>query len=216
MRFCWPGHSPPSPGTRLLEAGCGAGAALLCAAHRLGDCELVGLERDQSMLALARRNIELNTLGARVTVESGDVASRHDDNLNQFDQVFANPPYFKPGAIQAVHPGREGAYMAHTPLEDWLKFMLHTVKPGGRVTLIHRAGELARILTFMDTRFGQIEVLPVRSRAGMMAKRVLVTGRKGLRRGETVLHAGLTLYENEDQLSPRALSVQSGGTLEWR
>ena len=123
------------------------------------------------------------------------------------DHVFSNPPYFRPDAIQAVHPGRQGAYLADVGLEDWLKFMLHTVRPRGRITLIHRAGELARILGFMESRFGEIEIMPIRSRRGMPAKRVIVTGRKGLRRGEVLLHDGLVLFDGPDQPTARAEAI---------
>lgn len=204
------------PDETLLEAGCGAGAALLCAAGRLKQARLSGLERDADMLALARANIALNGFGERLDAFSGDVSKRPDSLLNAFDHVFANPPFFDPDAIQEVHPGRAGAYLADVALEGWLKFMLHAVRPRGRVTLIHRAGELARILSFMDSRFGQIEVLPVRPSAGKPAKRILVTARKGLRMGETLLHDGLTLYDSPGSLTDRMARIQTGEALDWR
>ena len=200
---------------RLLDVGCGAGGALLCAAWRCRSAHFTGIERDADMLQLARSNIVLNDFVQRVDSESGDASVRPDALLNAFDHVFSNPPYFRPDAIQDVHPDRAGAYLADVSLEDWFKFMLHTVRPRGRITVIHRAGELARILSFLDPRFGEIEVLPVRPKAGVPAKRVIVTARKGLRRGETLLHDGLTLYNSKGELTERAKAVQSGGALEW-
>ena len=207
---------PAETTTHFLEAGCGAGAALLCAASRLDQARFTGLERDKKMLELAVKNIALNGITDRVSAVSGDVGERPESLLNKFDHVFSNPPYFRPDAIQDVHPGRAGAYLADVGLEGWLKFMLHTVRPRGRVTIIHRAAELARLLSFMDGRFGEIEVMPVRPQVGRPAKRVLITARKGLRRGETVLHDGLTLYEKPDIPTERMRAVQAGGPLEWR
>ena len=40
------------PDERLLEAGCGAGGALFCAASRLSEAHFTGLERDSAMLEL--------------------------------------------------------------------------------------------------------------------------------------------------------------------
>lgn len=204
------------PNERLLEAGCGAGAALLCAATRMTNARFFGLERDNAAIHLARRNVEENQLGGRVEVLEGDVGVRSEDLLNAYDQVFSNPPFFEPGAIQALGEGKDHAYLAHTSLEDWLKFMLHTVKPKGRITLVHRAAALADILAFMNSRFGEIEVMPIRPYADAPAKRVLVTGRKGLRKGDVTLHAGLTLYQGDNrQLTDRAASIMSGGALDW-
>ena len=205
------------PDERLLEAGCGAGAALLCAAARLTDASFSGLERDDDAINLARRNVEENHLIGRVEILDGDVGTRSDELLNAYDQVFSNPPFFEPGAIQALGEGKDNAYLAHTSLEDWLKFMLHVVKPRGRITLVHRAAALADILAFMNARFGEIEVMPIRHYVEAPAKRILVTGRKGLRKGDVTLHAGLTLYGGENrQLTQRAAKVMSGGALDWR
>lgn len=205
-----------NPGQAILDVGCGAGAVMLCAASRLRDCRFVGLERDEAAAELARLNIDQNAVSDRASVEVGDAGRRDDGWLNRFDHVVSNPPYFSPDAIQQVHEGREAAYLADTPLEDWLKFMLHAVRPKGRITLIHRAAELGNILAFMMTRFGEIEVLPVFPRAGAPAKRVIVSGRKGLRQGGVVLHQGLVLHEGAGRdLSPRAAAVMAGAELEW-
>ncbi len=203
-------------GDRLLDVGCGAGAVMACAASRIPGLEICGLERDPAMATLAAGNLATNGLSELGRVEVGDAGERHDDWLNRFDHVVSNPPYFAPDAIQAVAPGRQAAYLADTPLETWLKFMLHTVRPKGRVTLIHRAAAMGDILAFMNGRFGEIEVLPVYSRSEEPAKRVVVTARKGLRRGDVILHHGLVLHDGLDrQLTTRAAGVMRGAPLEW-
>src|SRR6185369_3186340 len=63
-------------GARVIEAGCGAGGALLAAAVRRPDAHFTGVERDAGALALARENIALNGLETRVEVLEGDVAVR--------------------------------------------------------------------------------------------------------------------------------------------
>lgn len=134
---------------------------------------------------------------------------------HRFDQVFSNPPYFEPGKILAPHEGRANAYMAETSLTDWLKAMLFAVKPKGRITLIHRAGEVGEILSYLLSRTGQIEVFPVRSAPGEPAKRVIVTARKGLRRGEVALHEGLTMHitKGDQANTAEAAAILSGGPL---
>lgn len=202
---------------KILEAGCGAGAALLCCAHRLQSVRMAGIERDPRMLKLAQQNVAENELQERVEVFEGDVSDRPDSLLNAYDQVYSNPPFFDPKTIQAVGKGKEGAYLADVPLQAWLKFMLHSVKPKGRITMIHRAAALAEILSFLQPRFGEICVLPVRSHVDAPAKRILVRARKGLRKGDTVLLGGLTLYDGPDrQLTPRAEAIMQGEALEWK
>ena len=54
------------PGQYAAEFGCGAGAAMLSAAVLYPDTRLIGIERDVEAAALARDNVSLNGLQARV------------------------------------------------------------------------------------------------------------------------------------------------------
>ncbi|MDZ4762126.1 MAG: SAM-dependent methyltransferase [Alphaproteobacteria bacterium] len=204
-------------GETLAEAGTGSGAALLCAARRLGGVRFQGFERDPSMAALANDGVGLNAMGDRVKADVADIGVRAAALENAFDQAFANPPYFEPGSIRPPGPGRASAYVADTPLKAWILFLLHVTRAGGRITLIHRAAALADLLELLAPRAGEIEVLPVRPAPGRPASRVLVAARKGLRRGPATLYEGLTLHEAwGGQLTQRAADALAGSALEWR
>src|ERR1700688_2598202 len=79
---------PAKAGQVVLEAGTGAGAALLCLAARVPGIAGVGLERDGPTAQLASKNFEINKLHG-VFVVQGDV-----ENLpfaaRIFDHVLAN------------------------------------------------------------------------------------------------------------------------------
>jgi tRNA1Val (adenine37-N6)-methyltransferase len=204
-------------GARLAEAGCGAGAALLCAAHRLAECTFTGFEREAAALAFAREGVVANGFGARVDVQPHDVGERPADIENAFDQSFSNPPFFEPGAVRAPAAGKTAAYLAETPLKAWVLFLHHITKPGGRITLIHRAAALGDLLELLGPRTGEIEVLPIRPSPGAEAGRVLVRARKGLRRGPLRLYEGLVLHESAGgPLTARAQASLNGAALEWR
>lgn len=204
------------PGETLAEAGCGAGAVLLCAAHRLGGCTLTGFERDPATAALAREGAAANGF-AGIDIRQHDVAERLAALENVYDQSFANPPFFEPGAVRAPAEGREAAYLAETPLKAWILFLHHVTRPGGRITLIHRAAALADLLELLNPRTGEIEVLPVRPSPGAPAHRVLIRVRKGLRRGPVTLYDGLALHETAGGPSTsRAAACFEGGALDWR
>ena len=204
-------------GEHLAEAGSGAGAALLCAAHRLSACSFTGFEREPNSAALARESIFANQLDARVDVQAADIGARPPELENAFDQSFANPPFFGPEAVRAPAKGREAAYLAETPLKAWILFLCHVTRPGGRITLIHRAAALADLLELLNPRTGEIEVLPVRPTPEKPASRVLIRARKGLRRGPLTLYDGLALYDAPGgPAAVRAEACFRGGALEWR
>jgi tRNA1(Val) A37 N6-methylase TrmN6 len=206
-------------GARVLEAGCGGGAALLAAAVRRPGTRFTGVERDPAAAALARRSVVLNALSERVEVLDGDVAGRFQALGRQpFDAAMANPPFFDdPQALRAPAPERRGAWMADHGLAAWIGFLLKAVREGGSVTVIHRADRLADILALLAPKAGSVQVRPIHPFADAPAKRVLVravkTGKAPLQLlPPLVLHArdgGQHTAETEAILRGRA-------ALDWR
>jgi tRNA1(Val) A37 N6-methylase TrmN6 len=163
-------------GERLLEAGCGAGGALLAAAARRADAQFVGVERDAEALALALQNIALNGLQDRVRATLGDVAAPFRAlGLTPFDAVMANPPFFDdPTALRGPDPARTGAYLADEGFGAWAAFLVKAVKEGGTITVIHRADRLGDILAAFSPKAGSFQIRPIHPFADAPAKRVLV------------------------------------------
>jgi tRNA1(Val) A37 N6-methylase TrmN6 len=166
-----------SPGQRVVEAGCGAGACLLSAALRRPGVSFTGVERDPDALALALDNIAANGLAERVQAVAGDVEKRFATlGLTAFDAALANPPFFdNPNALRGPALERRDAWIADGGLEAWTKFLLKAVREGGTITLIHRADRLADILALLGAGgAGSFRVRTVQPFADEPAKRVLV------------------------------------------
>jgi tRNA1(Val) A37 N6-methylase TrmN6 len=195
------------PGERVIEAGCGAGAALLSAALRTPEARFTGVERDPAALDLARRNIATNGLSERALAVGGDVAAGFPAlGLERFDAALCNPPFFDdPGALRAPHPSRAGAWMADDGLEAWTRFLLAATKDGGRITVIHRADRLADLLARLGTKAGSFRVRPVQPFADAPAKRVLVRCRRG-GKAPLVLLPALVLHERGAEAKHTALA----------
>lgn len=204
-------------GPKFAEFGCGVGGALFPAMFHLQDANFTAVEKIAAMAALTRRGAEANHVSDRLDVVESCVkafAARHE---NSFDLVFSNPPYFEAGKLAAPGRGKEEAYIESISLDDWLKAMLFAARPQAYIVLIHRAAELARILTRLDKQAGQITLLPIRPYPGGEASRILVHARKGLRSGPVRMLAGLDLHVAKGgALSERAEGVLRGQPLEWR
>ena len=175
------------PGQRVIEAGCGAGGALLQIAARCDGAVLTGLERDADAADLARGNATLNGVSDRVEVVTGDVAAGFRAlGLPEFDWAVANPPFFDDeGALRAPSPAKRDAWIADDGLKAWTDFLTKTVREGGRIVIIHRADRLADILSLLGGKCGSFAIRPVQPFADEPAKRVLVhairTGKAPLR-----------------------------------
>lgn len=205
-------------GARVIEAGCGAGGALLAAAARRPRTRFVGVERDTGALALARQNIELNGMTDRVEAIEGDVGLRFSGlELQPFDAAMANPPFFDdPDALRGPAAERRGAWMADDGLEAWLGFLSKAVREGGTITLIHRADRLGEILALLAPKNGSFQVRPVHPFADQPAKRILV---RAVKTGKAPLQLlpPLILHDREGgQHSPETEAILRGqAALAW-
>jgi tRNA1(Val) A37 N6-methylase TrmN6 len=167
-------------GARVIEAGCGAGGALLAAAVRRPGARFVGVERDPAAAALARENLAGNALSTRVEIVEGDVGVRFSGlGLEPFDAAMANPPFFDdPDALRGPSAERRAAWMADDGLAAWTGFLSKAVREGGSITVIHRADRLADLLALLGEKAGSFQVRPIHPFAEAPAKRVLVRALK--------------------------------------
>ncbi|MEQ1617292.1 MAG: methyltransferase [Terricaulis sp.] len=180
-------------GARLMEAGCGVGAALLAAAAWAPGVHFVGVERDANMAALARENVALNAMSARVEIVTGDVLER-SANIGVFDGVFCNPPFDREGEGRAPAQVRRHAHIADAPIDAWVAVLADRLRGGAALTLIHRAEKTRDILAALEGRLGGVALIPIRPRTGEAARRVLVQARKGSRAPFRLL-PGLSLHD---------------------
>ncbi|MBI1252395.1 MAG: methyltransferase [Alphaproteobacteria bacterium] len=200
------------PGSVLLEAGCGVGGALLCAAARLPGVSFVGLERDPDWAALAAHNAAASPWADRIRIETADVLTASGPPM---DGVFCNPPYLRPGEGRDPAPARRAAHIADAPIADWIGALSNLLKGGAALTLIHRADRLADILAALEGRLGGIEIVPIHPKKGEPAARVVVRARKGSR-APLALHGGLALHEPDGRFTPEAAAIfADAAPLHW-
>jgi len=202
-------------GARLLEVGCGVGAAFLAVAARSENTTFVGLERDANMALLASENVAANGMSTRAEIQRGDVLGL-GANRETFDGVFFNPPFDQEGEGRAPAEARRHAYIADQSIDAWIRALVDRLKGGAALTLIHRAHKAPEIIAALDGRLGGIEIIPIRPRAAAPAKRIIVRARKGSR-APFQLHKGIDLHDaSEAKHTPEAEALLRGETiLSW-
>jgi len=177
-------------GQRVLELGCGVGAAILCLGARVPGLDLTGVEKRVDYAALAQRN----GADALRVVHADFVEMPLDVRQRQFDHVLANPPWFdRAASVASDDPGREAAHGEITPLRDWVRIAGKRLAPKGQAHFIHRAERLPDLLAALPDDLGSVEVLPLAPRKGRDAELVILRARKN-GRAAFRLHATLVLH----------------------
>ena len=201
---------------RIADLGSSTGFIALALALREPSAQAVLIDKDAEMLELARRNIALNGLGARVSAAHADIfisASRAAAGLtpDTVDFVLTNPPFFEGDSSRASPDARRaGAHvMAGGDLAEWIRQGAALLRPGGRLALIHRADALMDVLGACAARLGALVVLPVHPRADETASRILVAGTKGSR-APLSIRPGLVLHGAGGAFTPLAEALHQG------
>ncbi len=205
---------PAKPGQRVLEAGTGSGAALLCLAARVAGISGIGIEQDSELAALARENIAANSL-ADLNVNHADLADFSADM--PFDHAMANPPWYAPRATPSPDAARAVARQAQEGLfELWAKSLARCLRHRGTITFIVHAGVVSECLSaFTEAGCGSHAIMPLWPRAGREAKLVLLQAVRG-GRGPTRILPGLVLHAQDAPYTEAAAHVLRGGqALSW-
>jgi tRNA1(Val) A37 N6-methylase TrmN6 len=185
--------TPARSGDRVVEFGAGVGAAGLAVASRLRNLDLVLVERDERLAAIARENLVANNIRGRVIALDITHSAKAfaDAGLppDSAERVMMNPPFndatlHQPSPDELRRSAHEGEGDA---LEVWTRAARRILKPGGTLTLIWRADGIARVLAAVDAGFGGVVVLPVHPRPAAAAIRILVRATKGSRAALTLL-----------------------------
>lgn len=143
-------------GENVLDMGTGTGILPILLAAKTEAEHLTGLEIQPDSADLARRNVERNRLGERITVTEGDIRRATEIfGRSVFDVVVSNPPYMT-GGHGLVNPSDAKAVARHEILctfADVAEQAAGVLRPGGRFYLVHRPFRLPELMCTL-TRFG--------------------------------------------------------------
>ena len=198
-------HCPARAGDRVIEAGCGAGAGLLCLLARVPGVLAEGIEIDPGMAALARDN-------TGVTIHATDIAGFAPGPV--FHHAFANPPWHDWASTPSVVPRRALAKRADAALIDrWLHALVNLLRPRGTATVLIPAGQFARAAGAMHALgMGAVTLTPLWPRLGRPARLVMIRATRGAR-GPDQVQPGLILHHDAGFSDAAQAILRDGGAL---
>ena len=202
----------PKKGQKILDVGTGTGAVGLCLSARCPDITVAGIELQPQMAALAAENIDLNGLTSKMTVITADIRTKRINGIEtgSFDWVVTNPPFILEDQVSPDQVRDVAHRESSCPLKEWIDCCLRYVSARGYFAMINRADRLPEIMSLLYGRLGEIRIIPIWTKAGEAAKRIIVVGRKGVR-SPALLTTGITLMSADGKRTETAEAIMRGG-----
>lgn len=170
------------PGERVADLGAGQGILPLLLYARQPDASYHGVEIQEELAGLARRSVELNGLGQRITITHGDLKQAKQLVGTGLDVVVCNPPYEKEndGEARKSDSHRVARKEVLATLAGVCAAAAGCLREGGRFYMIHKASRLADVFHEMQT----VSLMPkllrlVQPHLGDEPRYALVCGAKG-------------------------------------
>lgn len=140
------------PQARVVDLGTGTGILPLLLSYYRQPRQVVGVELQEDLAALAVRNVEMNSLQEKIRIVQGNLKDAPSVlGKGSFDAVVSNPPYQKKGT-GLLGPDLSEALARHEiacTLEDVIHVAAELLVPGGHYTMIHRPERLADAIECM-------------------------------------------------------------------
>ena len=174
------------PNEKILDLGSGTGAISLCLAHRFPKNDITGLEIQPNLVELSNMSAKANGFSNLRFIRC-DLKNTDTSWFGKYDHVITNPPY---SANDMPSPNQSKATahnFADFNLSEWLKFALKCLRAQGHIYIINRAEAIDEILSVLHGTTGAITIVPLISKKGQNAKRVLICARKGVHTPSRIL-----------------------------
>ena len=111
---------------------------------------IIGVEIQEKLCDLARKSILYNDLTSRISIINQDIKNYSNENLNTFDLVLCNPPYFKVESSSKFNLSYEKMIARHEimlNLSDLCDCAKKLLKENGTFCIVHRSERLMDILS---------------------------------------------------------------------
>lgn len=197
----------------ILDLCSGNGAIPLLLSKRTKG-NIVGLEIQSRLVNMAKRSVQLNKLDDRIMIIEGDLKERQKElKQSYYDVVTCNPPYFATPKSTEHNVNEYLTIARHEvccTLEDVIKACKLYVKPGGKVSLVHRPERLVDIITLF--RKYQIEPKRIQFVYPKLEKEANTILVEGIRDGNVGLKMlpPLIIYKNNDTYTEEARKIIYG------
>jgi len=194
----------------VIDLGTGSGILAVLLSRIEAVREIMGIEVQEDLAALAQKNILYNTCGDKVTIIRADIRELKEQfSATSFDAVISNPPFYpiKSGLLNEDSGKAVSRHELHGTLADFLSISAYLLKRSGAFLTIYPCSRIGDLIEEMRTAKLEPKTLRfIHPNIEEPANLVLVEGIKGAGREARVLPP-LALFDAEGSYSRQARAL---------
>ncbi|MCM3043057.1 tRNA1(Val) (adenine(37)-N6)-methyltransferase [Paenibacillus motobuensis] len=197
---------------RILDLCSGNGVIPILLSTRT-NAQIEGIEIQTRLADMARRSVEMNGLTERINIIEGDLRDLAKEGGNGiYDAITVNPPYMPltGGDLKLSEHQSIARHEIHCTLEDVAQAAMRLVKPGGKISMVHRPQRLGDIITmFRKYRMEPKVIRFVHPRSGSEANMVLVEAHRDGKPDVKILPP-LIVYQESGEYCQEVMDIYYG------
>ena len=194
------------PNDSILDVGSGTGGISLCLAYRFNQNPIVGLELQPELAELSNLSAKENNFSNLIYHNCDIKEKKLPVKPCSFSHVISNPPY----SLNDMPSPNQSKALAHNhsglDLTSWINFCLKMLKPFGFIYLINRAEAITETLSALSKKAGNIQIIPLYSKEGQNAKRVMIIAQKDSKTPAKILPP-LYTHSEDGSYTPKAQEI---------
>ena len=164
-------------------------------------CNIIGVEIQNDVYELAKRNVALNNLENQVTILHEDITKLHKRFApSSIDIITCNPPFFKYRKTAQINQSDYktiARHEVHITLEGIIKSAKALLTSQGKFVMVHRAERLSEIIqVFKQYQFAIKRLRFVHPKADLNANMILIEASNNGKEGIKILPP---LYVHHDE-----------------
>ncbi len=198
---------------KILDVGSGTGAISLCIAARFQALrpQILGLEAQAELCSLSNQSAQANNFSDYLRYMHADIRQPLSEITPcSFQHVISNPPYSEHD-MPSPNPSKAMAHNHHgLTLSDWLRFCIKMIAPKGHLYFINRAEAITEILSVLHGKAGAVKIIPIFSKPGQVAKRVMIMAQKDSKAPTQIL-SGLITHNPDGTYTPQTQQILRAG-----
>ena len=136
----------------ILDIGTGNAPIPLILSQKT-DANIVGVEIQEDVYALAIKSIKYNNLNSQITIINDDINNKYKEwNSESFDIITCNPPFFKVTENVKFNESVYKRYARHEitlNIDQIFQIAKKLLKNNGSINIVHRPDRLVEILITM-------------------------------------------------------------------